>query len=89
VAETYLDNGLDNRLDNCPGKLSAELRTVIRDEITVTAEATEQADPNHIDRKKQELRLFLILTIFLAPILSVAIVGGYGFIVWISQMLSN
>ena len=40
-------------------------------------------------RKNQELMLFLFLTVFLAPILSVAIVGGYGFIVWISQMLGN
>ncbi len=39
------------------------------------------------DDKKTELRTFLLITVFLAPILSVIIVGGYGFIVWISQML--
>lgn len=37
--------------------------------------------------KKTEFRSFLILVVLLAPVLSVAIVGGYGFIVWISQMI--
>ena len=36
--------------------------------------------------KKFELRAYLFLVIFLAPLLSVIIVGGWGFIVWISQM---
>lgn len=40
-------------------------------------------------RKKQELTLFLLMTIVLAPLLSIAIVGGYGFAVWISQMLGQ
>ena len=37
--------------------------------------------------KKQELSVFLVLTVIMAPILSVAIVGGYGFFVWIMQIL--
>lgn len=37
--------------------------------------------------KKSELTLFLFITVVLFPILSVMIVGGYGFAVWISQML--
>ncbi|MEQ8709476.1 MAG: periplasmic nitrate reductase, NapE protein [Rhodospirillales bacterium] len=37
--------------------------------------------------KTEELRTFLFLTVFLAPILAVGIVGGYGLLVWISQML--
>ncbi len=40
-------------------------------------------------RKQQELRLFLMITVLLAPILSIAIVGGYGFIVWLGQILSQ
>lgn len=45
--------------------------------------------PNEADApttKSQETRLFLFLLIFLFPLLSVALVGGYGFIVWISQL---
>jgi periplasmic nitrate reductase NapE len=37
--------------------------------------------------KKTEWRSFVLLVVFLAPILSIAIVGGYGFIVWISQII--
>ncbi|WP_448211472.1 periplasmic nitrate reductase, NapE protein [Colwellia sp. MEBiC06753] len=40
-----------------------------------------------IQQKQYERNTFVFLAIFLAPILAVAIVGGYGFIVWISQLL--
>ncbi len=33
------------------------------------------------------LILFVFLIVFLFPILSVALVSGYGFIVWIVQMI--
>jgi nitrate reductase NapE len=36
--------------------------------------------------KKLEFRSFLLLVVVLAPVLSVAIVGGYGFVVWMSQL---
>jgi periplasmic nitrate reductase NapE len=39
--------------------------------------------------KQQELRAFLFLTIVTAPILAVMLVGGYGFIVWMTQLLSG
>ena len=34
-----------------------------------------------------ERRAFLLLVVFLAPILSAIIVGGYGFLVWMSQLI--
>jgi nitrate reductase NapE len=37
--------------------------------------------------KQSERNTFIFLTVFLAPILSVILVGGFGFIVWISQIL--
>jgi nitrate reductase NapE len=37
--------------------------------------------------KKTEFRSFVLLVVILAPILSIAIVGGYGFVVWMSQLL--
>ncbi|HAJ88850.1 MAG TPA: periplasmic nitrate reductase, NapE protein, partial [Pseudomonas sp.] len=37
--------------------------------------------------KRDETRLFVFLIVFLFPILSVALVSGYGFIVWIVQMI--
>lgn len=39
------------------------------------------------NEKKAERNAFLFLTVLLAPILSVIIVGGFGFMVWISQLL--
>jgi nitrate reductase NapE len=39
--------------------------------------------------RKQELRAFLVLTVITAPILAVLTVAGYGFIVWIMQMLTG
>ncbi|NMP15039.1 MULTISPECIES: periplasmic nitrate reductase, NapE protein [unclassified Thalassotalea] len=44
----------------------------------------------HIDienQKKDERNTFIFLAVFLAPILSVAIVGGLGFAIWISQII--
>lgn len=37
--------------------------------------------------KKEETRAFLFITVFLFPILSIAIVGGLGFAIWFSQMI--
>lgn len=37
--------------------------------------------------KQVEFRIFLIITLVLFPILSIVVVGGYGFIVWISQLI--
>jgi nitrate reductase NapE len=38
---------------------------------------------------QEELRTFLFLTVVTAPILAVAIVGGYGFIVWMYQLFTG
>ena len=40
-------------------------------------------------RKKEETRSFLFLTAVMVPVLSVIIVAGYGFIVWMSQLISG
>ena len=37
--------------------------------------------------RAQERRAFILLVVFLAPVLAVAIVGGYGFAVWMSQLV--
>jgi nitrate reductase NapE len=37
-------------------------------------------------QKKEELRSFLFLTAVMVPALSVVVVAGYGFIVWMSQL---
>ncbi|MCX2981815.1 nitrate reductase [Halieaceae bacterium IMCC14734] len=35
----------------------------------------------------EERQTFILLVVFLAPILSFMIVGGYGFLVWMSQLV--
>ncbi len=39
--------------------------------------------------KTRELRGFLFLTVVLAPVLTIAIVGGYGFAIWIYQLIAG
>ncbi len=39
--------------------------------------------------KRDELKAFLFLTVILAPVLAVMFVGGWGLIVWISQILTG
>ena len=41
------------------------------------------------NEKALERNTFVLLAVFLAPILAIAIVGGYGFAVWISQLLTG
>ena len=38
-------------------------------------------------RKRDETLTFVFLAVFLAPLLSVIIVGGYGFIVWMQHLI--
>ena len=37
----------------------------------------------------EELRSFLFFTVVMAPILAVMIVGGYGFLVWMYQLVAG
>ncbi|MEM7025999.1 MAG: periplasmic nitrate reductase, NapE protein [Pseudomonadota bacterium] len=49
--------------------------------------AVADESPTQRDTRRRELLGFLFLTVVLAPVLAVAIVGGYGFLVWILQMI--
>ena len=40
-------------------------------------------------QKRRELRAFLFLIIVLVPVLSVIIVGGFGFLIWMYQLLAG
>ena len=39
--------------------------------------------------RNQELRSFLFLTVVMAPALTGAIIAGYGFLVWIIQLIGG
>ena len=46
----------------------------------------QQAPPS---TRQEELRTFLFLTIVMAPVLAVIIVGGWGFLVWMYQLITG
>ncbi len=39
--------------------------------------------------KRSELLGFLFLTVVLAPVMTIVIVGGYGFAVWMYQLIAG
>lgn len=39
--------------------------------------------------KALELRAFILLAVVMAPILAVVIVAGYGFLVWMYQLIAG
>ncbi|MBK6726035.1 MAG: periplasmic nitrate reductase, NapE protein [Xanthomonadales bacterium] len=45
-------------------------------------------EPTVVERRR-ELRAFLFLTVFLAPILAVGTVAAWGFGIWILQMFAG
>jgi periplasmic nitrate reductase NapE len=47
------------------------------------------APPVDPQRKTEEFRTWLFLSLIMAPILAVFIVSGYGFLVWIYQMFAG
>ena len=48
-----------------------------------------ETPPDASSTRKAELRSFLFLTVVMAPILTVMIVGGYGFLVWMVQLING
>ncbi|WP_332675568.1 periplasmic nitrate reductase, NapE protein [Aromatoleum sp.] len=45
--------------------------------------------PTARSTRQEELRSFLFLAIVMAPVLAILIVGGYGFAMWMFQLLSG
>lgn len=50
-----------------------------------------QHDQNEAEpgTRRRELLTFLFLTVILMPVLAVGVVGGYGFAVWMVQLVSG
>ncbi len=44
---------------------------------------------SHSSRRTLELRVFVVLAALLAPVVSVAAIGGYGLAVWTYQMIAG
>ena len=39
--------------------------------------------------RQEELRSFLFFTVVMAPVLAVIVIGGYGFLVWMYQLVAG
>jgi nitrate reductase NapE len=52
-----------------------------------TAVGGAAIDPNDSGIRRQELFAFLVLAVVIWPIIAVGIVGAYGFIIWMSQLI--
>jgi len=46
-------------------------------------------DPARESQKTPELRAFLFLTVVMAPVLAGIVIGAYGLLVWIYQMIAG
>jgi nitrate reductase NapE len=46
-------------------------------------------DPLPPSTRTEELRSFLFFTVVMAPVLAVIVVGGYGFLVWMYQLIAG
>ncbi|WP_420810803.1 periplasmic nitrate reductase, NapE protein [Corallincola luteus] len=53
--------------------------------MTESQNMTEQPSPEQ--QKRWEWRMFLFLTVVLAPAITVGLVTAYGFAIWFSQLL--
>ncbi|MEJ2790576.1 MULTISPECIES: periplasmic nitrate reductase, NapE protein [unclassified Pseudoxanthomonas] len=47
----------------------------------------EQSEGSAVASKQQERTAFLLLTMVIFPLMAVLIVAGYGFLVWMWQLL--
>lgn len=58
--------------------------------MTETASKTAGAQlPQQPVTRTEEIKAFLLLTAVLAPILTIGIVAGFGFFVWMYQLLTG
>jgi nitrate reductase NapE len=48
---------------------------------------THRSDPGPLALRRKELITFVVLAFAIWPLVAVAVVGGYGLLVWIWQMI--
>jgi periplasmic nitrate reductase NapE len=47
------------------------------------------AEPSPPSTYTEELRSFLFFTVVMAPVVAVIVVGGFGFLVWMYQLVAG
>lgn len=54
-----------------------------------TNEQVTESSQNTAVEKRREWRMFAFIVVFLFPMLTVALVGAYGFSIWMYQLLAG
>lgn len=57
------------------------------DGVTLESDRSDAATARQPASRRSELIAFIILAVVIWPIIAVGVVGGYGFIVWMSQLV--
>jgi periplasmic nitrate reductase NapE len=57
-------------------------------DLSQSNDSTARNGPRGAEKRREWL-LFLFLTVVLAPTVAVAVVGGYGFLVWMYQLIAG
>jgi nitrate reductase NapE len=53
------------------------------------AETANMSVEPRSDTKAQEFRAFVLLAVVMAPVLAVVVVSGFGFLVWMFQLIAG
>jgi len=48
---------------------------------------SSSSDDDHVLTRRGERRVFIFIAVILFPLLSVILVGGYGFSIWMLQLI--
>jgi len=49
--------------------------------------SSSSSDDDHVLTKRGERRVFIFIAVILFPVLSIILVGGYGFTIWMLQLI--
>ena len=85
MTDAFITTALRTPVGRAGGAL-AEVRADDLAAIAVKAVVERSGIP---PARIEELRTFLFFTIFMGPMLAVIIVGGYGFFVWMYQLIAG
>jgi nitrate reductase NapE len=55
--------------------------------VDMVTDPSESRDSAHPHTRREELIVFLTLAALIWPIVAVGVVGGYGFLIWMFQLV--
>ena len=55
--------------------------------LDTSVKQNAQPEPSGRNGRRAELFVFAVIAAFIWPVVAVGVVGGYGFIIWMSQLI--